>query len=79
MRSLILRRLLKFKISSKSLNCGFASQSNIIKSALPDIEIPKESFSQFIFKDFGKFPHKVAVVSFLFFTLLITTFLNLCF
>ncbi|KAF2894355.1 hypothetical protein ILUMI_11819 [Ignelater luminosus] len=68
MSSVILKRLLKYKISSKY--CGiiinkrnFASHSdtNIIKSALPDIEIPNEPIHQFIFKHFSKFPHKVAV------------------
>lgn len=85
MSSAILRRLLKYKISDKYLYCGviinkrnFTTHSNIIKSPLPDVEISNEPISEFIFKNFSKFPHKIAVVSLVFFTLLVLLRLRIC-
>ncbi|KAF2886443.1 hypothetical protein ILUMI_19730 [Ignelater luminosus] len=64
----LVRRLRKYDISGKYLNStiirnkrDFTNNRNIIKSSLPDVEIPHTPLHEFIFENFSRFPHKIAV------------------
>ncbi|KAF5302853.1 hypothetical protein FQA39_LY02033 [Lamprigera yunnana] len=44
------------------LRCSnFRNESGIIRSLLPDVEIPNVTIPEFMFEKFNKYPHKVAI------------------
>ncbi|KAF2893813.1 hypothetical protein ILUMI_12363 [Ignelater luminosus] len=68
MSGVLLRRLFTINNSARILNSAFLNKwavrensSNIIHSALPDIEIPNITIPEYVYKDFNKWPNKIAV------------------
>lgn len=61
-----IRKVSTKKFLQKHLKClspvaAVRHNSHLIKSSIPDVNIPNETIPEYIFKDFLKYPHKIAV------------------